>query len=509
MPTTFDAGDLAAVARERDALRRVTRLVAGTAPPEEVFAAVVSEAGQLLDGDFTTLSRCEPDSALTVLASWARPPGGPDEDGYRAHGVRGAVGVPITVEGRLWGVLLIEARDANTLPPDTEERLTGFTELVGLAVTNFRARKKLDSYGEEWAALRRVAQLVAQATPPEEVFASVAEEVGRVLRTDGAILSRYEVDGTQIVLGAWARVGRPAPVGARLDPDAPTVHTLVATTCRPARIDATDGVVRQWGLRSAVGAPIMVEDRLWGVVSVGSAGEDCLPARTEERLDGFCELLAAGIAKAEVQADLVASRARIVAADDNARRRLERNLHDGAQQRLVSLGLQLRAAQAGVPTACAELVAELDSVANGLVGVLEDLREIARGLHPAALTRGGLPRGLQGLVRRSAVPVRLEMSVDGRLSEPIELAAYYVVSEALTNVAKHAEATVIDVRVAADSGTLRVAVQDDGRGGADPSRGSGLIGLTDRVMALGGRCSLRSRLGAGTTLEVTLPLVEC
>jgi signal transduction histidine kinase len=499
MPTRFEsARDLTAVVQERDALRRVTALVAGAAPPDDVFAAVVSEAGRLLECDFTTLSRCELDGAQTVLASWTRTPEDPFDDVHRDHGVRGVVGVPITVEDRLWGVLLVEARDANTLLPDTEERLTGFTELVGVAVANARARRKLDSYTEEWAALRRVARLVATARSSEEVFASVTEEVGRALQTDCAILSRYEADGSQIVLGTWARdvPGRPAEIGVRLDPDAPHVHTLVARTGLPARVD------------DKVGAPIMVEDRLWGVVSVGSAGEEGLPPITEKRLDGFCELLAAGIAKAEVQGDLVASRARIVAADDNARHRLERNLHDGAQQRLVSLGLQLRAAQAAVPAACGELVAELDAVAEGLVGVLDDLREIARGLHPAVLTKGGLPQGLRQLARRSAVPVRLDIGVEGKLPEPIELAAYYVVAEALTNAAKHAKATVIDVRVGADAGALRVSVQDDGRGGADPTRGSGLIGLTDRVMALGGHCLLRSQPGAGTNLEVTLPLVE-
>ena len=292
MATTFrSASDLAAVAQERAALRRVLRLVAGAAPPDEVFAAVVSEAGRLLECDFATLSRCEPDSARTILASWASTHERPlEHDFHRDCGVRGTVGVPITAEGRLWGVLLVEARDANALLPDTEERLTGFTELVGMAVANGRAREKLDSYAEEWAALRRVAGLVAKARSPEEGFALIAEEVGQLLRADFAILSRYEADGAQIVLGAWARVdaGRPAPIGLRPEADASNVHMLLTRTCLPARID------------DKVDAPIMVENRLWGVVSVGSADEEGLPAMTEKRLDAFCELLAAGIAKAEV-----------------------------------------------------------------------------------------------------------------------------------------------------------------------------------------------------------------
>jgi GAF domain-containing protein len=282
--------DLKLVVQERDALRRVTKLIAGAVPPDEVFAAVVSEAGRLLECDYATLSRCEPDSARTILASWPRTHQGLFEDDFRQDfGVRGTVGVPITAEGRLWGVLLVEARDANTLLPDTEERLTGFTELVGMAVAIADARQKLDSYAEEWAALHRVARLVAKATSPEELFASVAREVGQVLRADGAMVSRYEADGTPIVLGAWARVdtGRPAPIGLRLEADASSVPRLLARTL-PVRIN------------DEVAAPIVVENRLWGVVSVGSDGEEGLPPMTEQRLHGFCGLLAAGIATAEV-----------------------------------------------------------------------------------------------------------------------------------------------------------------------------------------------------------------
>jgi len=283
--------DLKVVVQERDALRRVTKLIAGAAPPDEVFAAVVSEAGRLLECDYATLSRCEPDSARTILASWTRTHEGPfEDDSHQDFGIRGTVGVPITAEGRLWGVLLVEARDANTLLPDTEERLTGLTELVGMAVTNADARQKLDSYAEEWAALHRVARLVARATPPQEVFTSVARELGQLLRATGAIVRRYEADGTQVVLGAWARVDtdRPAPIDLRLEADASNVTTLVARTRLPVRIN------------DDAAAPIMVENRLWGVVSVGSAGDEGLPPMTEKRLHAFCELLAAGIAPADV-----------------------------------------------------------------------------------------------------------------------------------------------------------------------------------------------------------------
>jgi signal transduction histidine kinase len=237
-----------------------------------------------------------------------------------------------------------------------------------------------------------------------------------------------------------------------------------------------------------------------------ASGVGPLPSDAEERLAGFTELAATAIANAEAQAALTASRARIVAAADATRQRIERNLHDGAQQRLVSLALELRAAQAAVPPGASELVRQLDGVAAGLDGVLEELREIARGLHPAILADGGLRPALKTLARRSAVPVHLDVTVTRRLPEPVEIAAYYAAAEALTNAAKHARATVADIDVAEDDGVLHVRVRDDGRGGADFGHGSGLVGLRDRAEALGGHLRLRSPPGAGTVLEIDLPL---
>jgi signal transduction histidine kinase len=242
-------------------------------------------------------------------------------------------------------------------------------------------------------------------------------------------------------------------------------------------------------------------------MSVLSTHADSLPVDTEARLAGFTELVATAIADAEAQAALTASRARIVAAADATRRRIERDLHDGAQQRLVSLALHLRGTvRAAVPPGAGELTARLDAAATELAGVLDGLREIARGLHPSALADGGLRAALKALARRSAVPVRLDVRVDGRLPDQIELAAYYTVAETLTNTARHASATVVDVAVEAGERVLTVRVRDDGRGGADLTGGSGLIGLTDRVEALGGRLSLHSPPGAGTTVEISLPL---
>jgi len=290
---------------------------------------------------------------------------------------------------------------------------------------------------------------------------------------------------------------------------------VVFQTRRTARIDYAEAagpaadVARQWGFRSAVGVPINVEDRLWGVVSVGSASEEPLAADTEARLAGFTELVATALANAEAQAALTASRARIVAAADTARSRIERDLHDGAQQRLVSLVLHLRGTvRAAVPPGAGELKAHLDEVAAEVISTLDELRELARGIHPSVLANGGLHPALTALARRSAVPVDLHLRIDGRLPEQVEVAAYYLVSEALTNTAKHAHATKVRVEVDTGEGdtVLRVLVRDDGRGGADLSGGTGLVGLKDRVEALSGRLSVTTAPGAGTTLRAELPL---
>jgi signal transduction histidine kinase len=372
-------------------------------------------------------------------------------------------------------------------------------------------------FAEEQGALRRVATLVARAAAPGEVFEAVTAEVGRLLEVDFTVLSRYEADGAVTVVGAWGRVqvDRSRPIGLRLELGGHNLHTLVSQTRRTARIEYAQAggppaeVAREWGFRSAVGVPVNVEDRLWGVVSVGSGSEKPLPADTEGRLAGFTELVSTALANAEAQAALTASRVRIVAAADTARRRIERDLHDGAQQRLVSLALHLRGTvRAAVPPEADELKVQLDEVAAEVVSTLDELRELARGIHPSVLAKGGLRPALNTLARRSAVPVDLHMRIDERLPEQIEIAAYYVVSEALTNVVKHAHAANVQVEVQTGEGdaVLRVQVRDNGRGGADLSGGTGLVGLKDRVEALGGRLSVQSTSGAGTTVHAELPL---
>jgi signal transduction histidine kinase len=364
---------------------------------------------------------------------------------------------------------------------------------------------------KEQAALRRVATLVARGARPGDVFAAVTEEAVRLLHADFATMSRYGLDGSITVVAAsgWAKAV--FPVSSRWSYGGPNLHTAVFQTRRPARTDdhsragPIGEMIREIDLRGGVGVPVSVEGRLWGVMIVGSRAEP-LAAGTEARLAGFTELAAAAIANAEAQAALTASRARIVATADATRRRLERNLHDGAQQRLVSLALELRAARAAAQEGTGDLVQQLDHLSAGLDGALDELREIARGLHPAALADGGLQPALKTLARRSAVPVHLDIHVDPRLPEQLEIAAYYTISEALTNAAKHAGASVAHIEVAESGGVLHVRVRDDGRGGADFNDGSGLIGLKDRAEALGGHFQLDSPPGAGTTLHVTLPL---
>jgi signal transduction histidine kinase len=227
------------------------------------------------------------------------------------------------------------------------------------------------------------------------------------------------------------------------------------------------------------------------------------PAEVGELERGF-NTMAGSLEKS--RAELIASRARVVAAGDQSRRRIERDLHDGAQQRLVSLALELREAEAMAPPELGELRERLAETAKGVTGVLDDLHEISRGIHPAILSEGGLGPALKTLARRSAVPVELELGSDRRLPEPVEVAAYFVASEALANAAKHAHATVIHVHLEARDGIARLEIRDDGVGGAKPGRGSGLIGLSDRVEAIGGTVELTSPAGSGTSLLVELPI---
>jgi len=424
--------------------------------------------------------------------------------------------VPVLGRGALRAVLLLEnrlIRGAFT---------TGRLEAVGLiagqlavSLDNAQLYAGYRRIADEQAALRRVATLVARAEPPEAVFAAVAAEAGQLLAVDFAALIRYDEPDTGEVMGLWqtARGTVPTSVGNRLPLGGHNVTTLVHRTRRAARADRTHstGVIGRIASTEsryhlACGVPVTVQSRLWGAVLAGFMRDEVLPSDAEARLEGFAELVSTAIANAEARAEVAASRARIVAAADQARQRIERDLHDGAQQRLVSLALKLRDAQAVVPPGLDELRAQLGSAVTSANDALDEVGEIARGIHPAVLGSGGLRPALRVLARRSPVPVRLDVHVGQRLPEHVEVSAYYVVAEALTNVAKHAHASVVSVRVAVTDDLLRVAVTDDGAGGAAVGDGTGLVGLKDRVEALGGRLWLDSPDGSGTSLTAELPI---
>jgi signal transduction histidine kinase len=375
------------------------------------------------------------------------------------------------------------------------------------------ARAGLSHLVREQTALRRVATLVAQGLQPEEVFAAVTEEVGLLLEADLAALSRIDDEESVTTVMIWTRSDGTTAVGRRWELGGENVATTVAGTGRPARVAPYDvgvgplgDLAPRGGPREGVGAPVIVLGHVWGVMAAFSAVERPLPPHSEELIADFTHLLGMAIANADSRAEIAASRARIVAATDDARRQIERDLHDGVQQRLVSLGLELRATQAGVPQELEELAGGLSQLAQGLADVQLELRELARGIHPAILAEGGLGPALKALARRSPIPVELELQDHVRLPEQVEVAAYYVVSESLTNAAKHAAATVIDVGLSVDDRSLRLRVRDDGAGGADPARGSGLIGLRDRVEAVGGKLEIESPPGAGTSLRVDIPV---
>jgi signal transduction histidine kinase len=375
-------------------------------------------------------------------------------------------------------------------------------------------RERLRRLADEQAALRRVATLVARGVPPAKTFVAVTREVGLLSGADLARMERYEPDGTVTGVAGWSKHEDQLAVGTRFALEGVNIAALTWEAGGPVRVDSfaeAPGPIadeaRAVGIRSSVGTPIFVAGRLWGVIAASSKSDVPFAPETESQMAEFTALVATAIANAENQEQLRASRARIVAASDHTRRRIERDLHDGVQQRLVSLALALRAAEARIPDGLREVEEELEQVVAGLGGVLEDLREISRGIHPAILAEGGLAPALKTLARRSAIPVELDVHVPDRLPDRYEVAAYYSVSEVLTNAAKHSQASVVRVDVATRDGTLHVSLRDDGVGGADPAGGSGLIGLRDRVEALGGSLSMRSPRGEGTSLEIELPLV--
>jgi signal transduction histidine kinase len=373
----------------------------------------------------------------------------------------------------------------------------------------------LKRFAEEQSALRRVATAVARGVSPGMAFRTVASEVGRLFGADHASINRYEPDGTIAIVAQWSdpRVAHLAlPLGGRFKLGADSASATVRATGGPARRarHQITGELGHWLATHEIGyvvaCPILLHDHLWGTVTALFQGTEPPPADVEKRMAEFVELTGCTIAQAEDRADLIASRSRVVAAFDNARHRFERDLHDGAQQELVSLVLELRMAEAelaGEESPFRECLANAVSRSNT---ALNQLRTLARGLHPAILSQGGLTLALRKLADRSPVPVHFDFAVPDRLPDQVEITIYYVVSEAVTNVLKHANAFNVHVRLALDGDLVRLSIRDDGTGGADPRRGSGLVGLIDRVGALGGTMTLHSPPGEGTTLVADIPL---
>ena len=432
--------ELRRLAGTQAALRRLATLVARGEPPEAVFAAATREALQFFGGGIARMIRYEPDGTATLLAREGTtypervggpfegyPPGGltalvrrtgrparvddyrdlPGGERFQREGLRSAVGTPIHVNGQLWGMIAVGSRE-RPLPPGSEQRMTEFTDLVATAVANAQNRAALETSRDELArlvaeqaALRRVATLVARGIDPAEIFSAVAEEIRRLLDADSAGIGRFEPDGTAVVVvGSAGEDPAGLPSGMRVELRDYLPPARVWRTGRSARVDedqwnnvpdpVADGL-RELGVRSVVTSPIFVEGRLWGAVTVVTT-RGPFPADAADRMSDFTELVATAVGNAESRTELAASLARIVAASDEARRRIERDLHDGTQQRLVSLGLELSLAQGMVPAELPELGARVGQVAEELNGVVEDLREIARGIHPAILSEGGLGR---------------------------------------------------------------------------------------------------------------------
>jgi signal transduction histidine kinase len=429
-----------------------------------------------------------------------------------------ALAFPLRDGAKPLGTLLVggelsartEERLRGRVVPAVESLVQAARERQAMSSALEASRDELGVLADEQAALRRVATLVAHAVPASEVFDAVTAEVAGLLAADSACLLRYEVDGSATLVAP-----RRDMEGLSLAPVPAAGKALLLTvlrTGRAVRVDddqercAPAAPARALGIRCAVATPIVVEDRVWGAILATWVEGEPPAVGIEGRMAEFTELVATAIANAESRAQLAASRARVVATADATRRRIERDLHDGTQQRLVSLGLDLRAAQEAVPAELGELRAQLDRARRQLAGAVEELREISRGIHPAILAKGGLTMALKVLARRSSVPVELDIHSERRLPAAVEVAAYYVVSEALTNAAKHARASVVQVDVDAADSTVQLTIRDDGVGGADPGHGSGLIGLRDRIEALGGKIELESPAGAGTSLRVSIPV---
>jgi signal transduction histidine kinase len=534
------------IAREQAALRRMATLVARGIPADAVFDAVTEEVGRLLRADLAGLVRFR-DGMQSPVSRWAAsgehphiggrwPLDGGDPAAIVARTGRSAriddytgasgeiaafirerlrisstVAGPIVVEGELWGALGVHATRGKMLPPDAEARLAKFTELVATSISNANARAEIAHLAEQQSALRRVAVLVARELPRAAVFAAIAEELGQIAGVEHVRMWRFEEDGTATAVASSGAFESAMPVGAREPLDGESISARIWRTGRTARIDGATKIrgrlspsALELGVRSAVGVPILVEGRPWGAMVAVSRRPKPLPPDTEVRVGEFTELMATAIANLHARSELDASRARMVAAADQERHRVVRDLHDGAQQRLVHTVVTLKLAQRALDIGDGSLRPLMAEALEHANEANAELRELAHGILPAALTRGGLRAGIDALVSRMDLPVTVEIA-GARYPSGVEASAYFVVAEALTNILKHARAGHAHVRTSEDEGELRLEVRDDGVGGAS-AEGPGLVGVEDRVSALGGRLRIVSPAGEGTLVEATLPL---
>ena len=544
------------LAKEQAALRRVATLVAEGAPQERFFAAVAREVVGVLGVSGVIVTHYEADGMAVVFGEefgselpegeaffgvGSRAPSDPGSlaaqvaethstariddfatlvgtvgDLARKAGFGSGCAGPIMVDGELWGKICVFSEAGRILPVDTEGRLHDFIELTATAIASYEARSELAAsearareLADEQAALRRVAVLVAEGASPNELFSAVAEEVAGVIDIPVVGVGRYEADGTFTMLGIAGRTN--VTVGSNWPVKEDEIAGMILATGRPARTDGYASIfgslgepVRENSMVSTVAVPIVVGGGIWGFMAGAGRPGWPVPPDAEERLARFTELAATAVSNATTHAELLDSRARVVNAGDETRRRLERDLHDGIQQWLVALALRARKA-AGVSAAGKSADEELSGLADDLVAVTDELREISRGIHPAILSDAGLDDALHALARRSALGVDLDVDFPGRYDPTLEATVYYVTAESITNAVKHAQASAVEVRGGERDGKLVLDIRDNGVGGADPRRGSGMIGLKDRVDTLGGTISFASPAGAGTAVHLSLP----
>jgi signal transduction histidine kinase len=538
------------LAGEQAALRHVAALVAEGSSPSDLFAAVVRAVAQAIDVDAIAVERIDADRSTTVVASLDAPMfaigsrwpldepglhasvvaagrpvriddvsvlGGRAATALRDLSIRSLVALPIIVAGAVWGLMWVGGKRAQPLAAGTETRVREFAELAALAVANADSRHRLRRLADSEASLRRVATLAAEGATPDELLAAVADEAARILDGATVVIVRYEPDASFRVVAAH---GDPMfDVGSSASLEGAGLAEAVREAKAPVRSDG-----RAEGLAAAIGAPIVVDGDAWGAVMVrlrrprtdmplftGWYTSRMLSAsmssgEIETRLASFTELVGTAISRAQAQAELIASRARIVEAGDEAMRRIERDLHDGTQQRLVALALHLQRLRAELPVAQRDVHAGLGQVERELKAVIEEVQELSRGVHPAQLAAGGLRPSLRALARRSPIPVDVSVDVPERPPASVETALYYVVSESLANAIKHSQATSVSVTVVGDPRSIRATVADSGVGGAEIGAGSGLAGLSDRVDALAGQLSIVSPRGRGTIISVDLPV---